>query len=469
VTYIAWPERSVRPYESLWILTQRLLWLNKPNRSALARTIAVPQMDEHCFDLVFGDKTFPRFERQQLRGLLRLSHAQWKRATLDRSAMSGQSYPGIRFCPSCLEFGYHAAVFQLHTVRICPVHRCDLVCGCPNCSKAIPTSLNRSSLRFPFACPRCKTTLVQSAVIIDPPSFGPLAGIATIARWYRRMAQLPRVEAQPCSTYVDRKQSMSPPALLLLELAGGKRAPRLIALDRQPLTRGAVQAASFGMQVPQGRQTCDRFTWEFEPEREERNLVLYRTYRRHLQKSMPGSRRLIRAFRRMYVERLDRSMDIPATEALRVAKVSAFALLLFRYTMEGWNGLYRRHHDEKTLMFWNALPPLGAYYPVFTSSLLCSPCEREWLRDHFFLAMVRGIFEQAVRRTREMVCSGRYFLDELGRLDSSELPYCLGLFNSKGRLAFWSLTVMTDPDQYGIDQHEMTYPLSRPMLYQERI
>jgi hypothetical protein len=38
---LAWPDKAVRPYESLWCLTQRFLWLNRPSCADLIKTLQI--------------------------------------------------------------------------------------------------------------------------------------------------------------------------------------------------------------------------------------------------------------------------------------------------------------------------------------------------------------------------------------------------------------------------------------------
>jgi hypothetical protein len=46
----------------------------------------------------------------------------------------GKSLHLIRFCEECWKSsGYHCALFDIQTIRCCPVHRCSLSEGCPKC------------------------------------------------------------------------------------------------------------------------------------------------------------------------------------------------------------------------------------------------------------------------------------------------------------------------------------------------
>jgi hypothetical protein len=46
----------------------------------------------------------------------------------------------LRYCPACLDEGWHTATFQHLTVRCCPTHNATLVNCCPRCGARIETS-----------------------------------------------------------------------------------------------------------------------------------------------------------------------------------------------------------------------------------------------------------------------------------------------------------------------------------------
>ena len=67
-----------------------------------------------------------------------------------------ETCPDLRYCPECLERGFHSALFQLAFVPRCPIHHGALKRQCGHCAGAIPYRLSSSLLRKPFACPHCE-------------------------------------------------------------------------------------------------------------------------------------------------------------------------------------------------------------------------------------------------------------------------------------------------------------------------
>ncbi|WP_433972829.1 hypothetical protein [Tunturiibacter lichenicola] len=144
-----------------------------------------------------------------------------------------------------------------------------------------------------------------------------------------------------------------------------------------------------------------------------------------------------------YVRRLDSSLDIPVSQSLLEAKTGAFALLLFRYTMEQWNDLRSFSHPRSS--HWStphhtfAIPMEAVGVRLYRVGRLCSPVEVRWLMDHFFIEAIRGVFAEGFFRAGAMVRSGKYFLENLSQAARHTQPYSVGTFDRNGRLGFWSL------------------------------
>jgi hypothetical protein len=146
---------------------------------------------------------------------------------------------------------------------------------------------------------------------------------------------------------------------------------------------------------------------------------------------------------RAYVRRLDSSLDIPVSQSLLDAKTGAFALLLFRCTMEQWNDL--RSFSHRRSSYWRtqhrtfAIPMEAVGVRLHRVGRVCSPAEVRWLMDHFFIEAIRGVFAEGIFRAGAMVRSGKYFLENLSQAAHHTQPYSVGIFDRDRRLGFWSL------------------------------
>jgi hypothetical protein len=434
MSVLAWPNKAVRRYESLWCLTQRFLWLNRPAHSDLVKTLNVPKNSIFSsLSLISSEAAAQRLKQETLRRLLRLSDLQWRRATLDTREVASQTCLVMRFCRICLSDAYHTALFQLLTITHCPVHGSELIRGCPDCGTEVPTTLEQCFFQAPFACQHCQKAFAEAAAIISPPSLGPLPEIGKIAEWYRWIAELPRVESRPVPNAQTESPWIDASVLALLERAGGKQAPHAVQLKREALVDGAIVVARYGTRPDEDDE------WRGDLDRAERIALFYKAYRRHLQKKMRG----VQAHMRAYVHRLDSSLEIPVSRDSQEVKSVAFALLLFRYTMEGWNDLrpfyHLMHASVGTAPHAFQVSEAAAGARLEWVGHMCSRAQTRWLRDHFFVEAMRGVFDEGLARARVMVSTGKYFLENLSQPTHDTQPCSLGIFDRKGRLEFWSL------------------------------
>jgi hypothetical protein len=70
------------------------------------------------------------------------------------------SSPNLIWCTKCAHFGFHSAVFQLHSYVICPAHRTPLRRTCSVCKLAIPYYLKSNSQPL-FTCSHCAADLAE--------------------------------------------------------------------------------------------------------------------------------------------------------------------------------------------------------------------------------------------------------------------------------------------------------------------
>jgi len=64
----------------------------------------------------------------------------------------------LRFCPECIEFGFHSSFYQHWVINRCPLHGTALLARCPKCLQPID-GMASFVIRDPFACPRCGALL----------------------------------------------------------------------------------------------------------------------------------------------------------------------------------------------------------------------------------------------------------------------------------------------------------------------
>jgi hypothetical protein len=193
-------------------------------------------------------------------------------------------------------------------------------------------------------------------------------------------------------------------------------------------------------------------------------------YTRHIEMQVPQTRKLIRGLLRARGNRWVSPFDGAKVETV----IYAFAVFLFRYTLEGWGGLsdgYRGKHalasSQSRFIEAFHLKNSRCLHPCEHGDFHCSEAERDWLFDHFVMEGLRGLFEEATSRAREMARTGCYYLVDLSQWESRALPYTLGKFNAKNELEFWSVSFAVDPELYRSDLQEMSLPISLPVIFKE--
>ncbi len=68
----------------------------------------------------------------------------------------------LRFCAKCMESGFHSALFQWDFVGQCPIHKTQLIVGCPACQTPIPYFLDSKLAAKPLQCTACSLRLVPN-------------------------------------------------------------------------------------------------------------------------------------------------------------------------------------------------------------------------------------------------------------------------------------------------------------------
>jgi hypothetical protein len=434
------------------MLVQRFAWLNRPNATQLAEAmgISVPQ-------LMHLDLTFARCSRRQmglepLRVLLEATPQQWSYATLDATITGAGIDHLIRFCPICLQNGYHTAFFQLRAIQSCPIHRVELLAHCSVCGRAAKTMLDSLNLAKPLTCPGCLIQIVPAEALIHPPSLGALPEIAQIAVWFRWAVELPRAE----SLYLAADTVGAAMPVIqwkCLAIAGGSLAPAALQLDRFSWERHEIVKANFDdvsgcMDGTQLRETEDETR---------RNARVYKVYWLSLERELPPGQRPSRGFTPCLDWFFGLSSQVCGQEEL--------ALLLLRYTLEGrdvveWLGRRRAAPmpGKGRACEFPEEPPLIAR-PRCTPTFCCTAQQRLWIKDRMLFECLRGVFAAALGRADSIIDSNEIWLENLSRVLPNYRPYCVALFNREHKLQFWSLRPRLEPKWNGLDRRFRLRPL----------
>jgi hypothetical protein len=131
----SWCDQWSLPYESAFGRLQKYKWLNAASNSDLAYDLGLASWCRPAYDLLNGN--WVRLDRRGFPAELKIcttltAHygSRWPRAL--------SSAESLRYCPPCMELGYHSIFFQFDFLARCPIHDCPLIGECQCCGK--PTS-----------------------------------------------------------------------------------------------------------------------------------------------------------------------------------------------------------------------------------------------------------------------------------------------------------------------------------------
>lgn len=198
---------GIRPYESLWSIVHRFLWLNRPSSTEIKRCFS----SDGGFSLLLSSEGLNNTSvtRQkhvaQLYSLLAITKTQFRKSLLP----SFLSPSGFRYCPECAKLGYHSLVFSIPHLDYCPAHHVPLVCHCLSCHRNIGDSLDIRAIEHPYSCPHCFRSLVVSRAMFfetrEPPNFD---RIRKVGAWMNHLsAQSVAWGALSCSMFTQQSFS----------------------------------------------------------------------------------------------------------------------------------------------------------------------------------------------------------------------------------------------------------------------
>lgn len=145
-------------FESMWSLLQKFAFLNSAR---------IPDI-QHAFGREPWSKNIGWPEnRRDLRVLGHFDISKLSLALqLDRQQIN-ESFPAhfvkpselplvvsnsLRYCPKCIEKGYHSSIHQLIFITHCPIHEAKLLEECINCGNPSPYAADSASFEIPYGC-----------------------------------------------------------------------------------------------------------------------------------------------------------------------------------------------------------------------------------------------------------------------------------------------------------------------------
>ena len=158
------PRQGFQPYESAYCCLNKVAWLNRMDGRTLRGLLAQPAKADAKADWTKEGvdlNTEVGLSVAALEQLLQTgpeSNAGRFTSFYDYFITSGgdltqrQYAPFLRYCPKCIEVGFHTALTQLRQVKACPIHGIELLEACPTCGEPVLYCLTTANISRPFAC-----------------------------------------------------------------------------------------------------------------------------------------------------------------------------------------------------------------------------------------------------------------------------------------------------------------------------
>lgn len=135
----AWAPGSVAPFTSLWMVLQRFTLLNVPSRSVMISEFGLSGAKD-ADPTLGGAARWSRSHSDDLAQRLAFSLGEplsaFRYSTINAypDAVKSLFHFHRRFCPDCLNEGFHTVLFSLKGLSKCPYHRSQLM-TCRYCSR----------------------------------------------------------------------------------------------------------------------------------------------------------------------------------------------------------------------------------------------------------------------------------------------------------------------------------------------
>ncbi len=155
---VNWRPQGISHFESLWSILHKFAYLNRASTSDIRRTFCI--FDSAPISL----QRFARRLRQTpIMARLRLDTDTLHYAVTEpyelfhhRGGREIASF--LRYCPTCIDRGFHSPLYQFFWMSRCPLHGDVLMDVCPACGSRLPYELQSKAFLNPFGC-RCGKVL----------------------------------------------------------------------------------------------------------------------------------------------------------------------------------------------------------------------------------------------------------------------------------------------------------------------
>lgn len=417
-----WRRDWVVPYESLWSLLHKFAALNwvymRDVKQLFRKTSTVDRWQRYGLGK-WNLHTLWDFDAEKIRTALKLSPEDLNQS-LTISLISSLEIRwltpemALRFCPECINRGYHSVFHQLYALSECPIHGITLTEKCHRCGGKIPYKLNDQG-KSPYSCPVCQRRLwvpfrragedieaniIELDEILKPRLDNLFAWFATVLKTAVSLTNMERW-SEMAAPEIDHLENNKDFMQVIGEEILGHWGDLIGCNPPDPVkfrhNRGSVHNSA----------RC----WSKHPDKAPYHdidhdlFMIYKAVRRHIVKIFLGvvHRKCAAVVSKSIYWEPDHLDTLPLCPW-------AFAYLFWRKHWEMKVHGYKR----KTCFVWD--------YGRINYKLLSTEYERDWLRFRICAQECYWTFQECVLLAEEMNLQGRYNWDDT-QISGILLPY----------------------------------------------
>ena len=462
---IAWPRNGVRPYESLWLIANRYLALNRPTQHEFARDFFGSDRWEYTGDvsLIYGTRRMVRNERclvfdfDRLARALGISNKRLKYAvgTNLRGTVIDHLVEYLRFCPQCLEFMYHTIVFQIVWIEICPLHGQRLLQECRNCGGIIDTHLFKRTFEYPFSCNRCGSTLVPKSAMLDALPVPGTVALRPFLELYQSIAKNEFDVPSNLHAKMTDPESVKVIVALLAPYSKAKLPKMLVPILKRihQTTILSQVRAGYGSGLDAKTINHKHPIPSSEPFAGRHYSRIFRSYRRYLKNRLNKDRLILHNLCRG-VDAMDKAMKNPQAAVNTLAMRIWTDELLDKVNIRKdnlWDHAYR-YRWWRRKEFEVTEPFVGLDFSYSERIGRC-PRENQWIWEHYYAIELVSLWREAKIVARQMI-ERDYYGTGPGLLSGACISPCLAVRKQgTNELEFLTWTGKSDEDyRYELDK-----------------
>jgi hypothetical protein len=173
ITY-TWNSNWYHRYESAWSIFHKFMYANEIGLTELFKIFGEKDIQNKKSKIWSGKDGdlfwLKAFDEQKLKNILGMNLREYNFMDLNAILSVFEAYnvhqlfygQPLRFCPTCIQTGYHSIFHQFKLFNICPLHKAPLTNSCPGCDSSFPNEYNlvRNDIKHPFKC-RCGYSLID--------------------------------------------------------------------------------------------------------------------------------------------------------------------------------------------------------------------------------------------------------------------------------------------------------------------